>query len=186
MIVSTHIVALQYSIVLVLVMVAAFTDVWKGLIYNWLTLPAIVIGLGLSVYQNGWAGAVASFFGILIGGGTLFIPFSFGVMGGGDVKLMAAIGALMGPLFTVETLIVSILVGGCTGMVLMIARGKLLPTLTWYLGCLKTFARVIFFKGTVFSLPKSPEVGTAPFGVSILVGAGVAFYYDVLACIRLW
>lgn len=181
MIVPAQIVALQQSILLLLVLVAALTDVWKGLIYNWLTLPVILIGLVLATYQGGWAGTAASIFGVFIGGGLLFIPFIFGAMGGGDVKLMAAIGALMGPYFTLETLVVSILAGGCMGLVLMIARGKLLPTLKWYTGCLKAFFMVISYKGTAFSLPKSPEVGTAPFGVSILIGAAVAFRYDVLA-----
>ena len=99
---------------------------------------------------------------------------------------MAAIGALMGPHFALETVVVSILAGGCMGVVLMIARGKLLPTLKWYLGCLKAFFMVIFYKGTAFSLPKSPEVGTAPFAVSILIGTAVAFRYDVLAYVRYW
>ncbi len=173
--------ALQHIIALIALLVAAVTDIRKGLIYNWLTLPAIVVGLLLSTWQGGWSGLGVSFLGILVGGGVLFMPFCFGVMGGGDVKLMAAIGALLGVEFVSETLLASILIGGLTGFGLMIVRGKLKPTLKWYMGCLKAFWRTMMYKGIVFILPKSPEVGTAPFGVSILVGAVFAYYFDLLS-----
>ncbi len=180
------VVALQHLISLIVLFVAAVTDVRKGLIYNWLTLPAIVVGLLLSIWQSGWAGLGMSFLGLLVGGGVLFIPFFFGVMGGGDVKLMAAIGALMGVEFVSETLLASILVGGLTGLGLMIVRGKLKPTLKWYVACLKALWKTMMYKGIAFISPKSPEVGTAPFGVSILIGAFFAYYFDIISYVRPW
>ncbi len=176
---------LQHFIVLAVLLAAVATDVRKGLIYNWLTIPATIVGLLLAVFQSGWSGLGLSLLGILIGGGGLFLPFFFGIMGGGDVKLMAAVGALMGPGFVGETLFASILAGGVVGLGLMIVRGKLKPTLSWYTGCLKAFWGHVIYKGVAITLPKSPEVGTAPFGVNIFIGALVAHYFDVLECFRL-
>jgi prepilin peptidase CpaA len=177
------IVVLRNYILLTVVIVSAVTDVRKGLIYNWLTLPAIVVGLVISTWQSGWIGFAMSFLGILIGGGALFIPFCFGIMGGGDVKLMAAIGAFMGPRFVSEALLVSIMAGGIIGFGLMIVRGKLKPTLVWYMGCLKSIGRALIYRGIVFAFPQSPEVGTAPFAVSILIGCIISHYFSVLSCV---
>ncbi len=163
---------------------AVATDIRKGLIYNWLTVPAIFAGLLLAVWQSGWAGLGLSLLGMLIGGGGLFLPFYWRMMGGGDVKLMAAVGALMGPCFVGETLLASILVGGVMGFGLMIVRGKLKPTLVWYAGCLKAFWCSAFYKGLSLILPRSPEVGTAPFGINIFIGALCAEFFDVLAWVR--
>jgi prepilin peptidase CpaA len=171
----------QAYITLAVAAVAAATDVRKGLVYNWLTLPAILLGIGLSIFQEGWTGLGLSILGMVLGGGALLIPFCLGGMGGGDVKLMAAIGAIMGPLFVGETLLVSILAGGIMALGLMIIRGKLIPTLIWYGGCLKTIGRTLLYQGTALTFPKSPEAGTAPFAVSIFIGVVVSHYFNVLS-----
>jgi prepilin peptidase CpaA len=181
-----NVVVLQNLLLLTAVIIAAATDVRKGLVYNWLTIPGIFAGLAISAWQGGWAGLGLSFLGILVGGGALFLLFYFEIMGGGDVKLMAVIGALMGPSFVIETLLVSIMAGGVIGFCLMIIRGKLKPTLVWYVECLKAIGRAVLYKGIALTFPKNPEVGTAPFAVSILIGVVLVRYFDVLGFVRFW
>ena len=53
-------------------------------------------GLALHFAQNGWLGVWHSALGALIGFGVFLIFFLMGGMGGGDVKLMAGFGALLG------------------------------------------------------------------------------------------
>ena len=162
------------------VTIAAVTDVRKGLIYNWLTIPALLLGFVLSAWYQGWAGLGLSTLGMIIGGGVLFVPFFYNAMGGGDVKLMAAIGAIMGPKFAIESLLASILVGGVVGFAVMLIRGKIKPTFAWYGKVSVNFMRSIMYRGVIFNLPPSPKVGTFPFGVSILAGVLITYHFDFL------
>ena len=171
----------QAALTLFVVACASVTDVWKGMIYNWLTLPALVLGVGLAAIHQGWTGFGLSILGVCVGGGVSLIPFVYGLLGGGDVKLLAALGAIMGPVFIGETLLIATLAGGIVGLGLMFARGKIVPTLVWYWGCLHGMFRFLFYKGTALMLPDCPKAGTAPFAVCIAIGALVAYYYDVLS-----
>ena len=76
--------------------VAAVTDGRRGVIPNWLTLPPLVIGpLGYLLFED-WQAALSSIVGIFICGLIPYLLFRLGSMGGGDVKLMAAVGAFVG------------------------------------------------------------------------------------------
>lgn len=173
----------QLVITSVVIVCAIITDLRKGMIYNWLTLPALVIGLGLAGIERGWTGLGLSVLGMLIGGGVSYIPFAFRLLGGGDVKLLAALGAITGPIFIGETLFVSVLAGGAIGFGVMLVRGKFRPTILWYWGCLTALFRFLFYKGMTLSFPESPDVGETPFAVSICVGVVCAYYYDILGLI---
>lgn len=176
---------LQY-ITLAVLLVAAFTDLRNGLIYNWLTLPAIMIGICLAAWQGGLAGFGNSLLGILVGGGALLPLFASGAMGAGDVKLMAAVGALQGPVFAGETLIMAILIGGAAGIGLLVLQGKLVTFLKWYVQSMASFFKAVFYRGINLALPKSPGFGSAPFALSILLGAVSAYFYDVFYYFRIW
>jgi len=78
----------------------AITDARSGRIPNMLTLPAIVGGLLLNAALHGPYGAVASAAGVLVAGGVpalLHRVTRGAAIGGGDVKLFGALGALLGP-----------------------------------------------------------------------------------------
>lgn len=83
-------------ILIILLLTASFFDAKEKRIPNFLTFPVIFTGLILNIIMNGLDGITFSFYGFLIGLAIFFIPFALGLMGAGDVKLMAAIGALMG------------------------------------------------------------------------------------------
>ena len=102
-----------------------------------LTLPAIVIGFVVSVIfpqihgQGSWTGgAVQSLIGILVGGGFLYLAGTLAewvlkkeAMGGGDVKLLAAIGAVLGWQGVLWTIFVSSFVGSVVGIYLRWKKG---------------------------------------------------------------
>ncbi len=173
-------VQLQAGVTLAVTACAVITDVREGKIYNWLTLPALVAGLGLAGMQQGWTGLGLSIIGLLIGVVLPFISFALGALGGGDVKLLGAIGALMGPVFICETLLAAVLAGGVISFAVMLVRSKVEPTLTWYWGCITAVITCLVFKETRPALPKSPDAGTIPCALSICAGVFCAFYYDVL------
>ena len=99
-----------YSIFFVMILVATMTDFETGLIPDQITLPGMLLGLALSVTGHGhfeqglwYQKILASTAGLLAGGGILILVgwlgklvFRKDAMGGGDVKLLAMIGAFVG------------------------------------------------------------------------------------------
>lgn len=78
------------SIVLV---VAAVIDGWMLKVPNWITFPLIASGWVYSFAHGGLPGLGWSFLGSFVGLMLLFVLYSVGGMGAGDVKLLAGIGA---------------------------------------------------------------------------------------------
>jgi prepilin peptidase CpaA len=86
-----------YAALLATSLIAAITDLRTGLIPNRLTVPVLVLAIAGHGLALGWDGACLALLGALICGATPFLFHRLGAMGGGDVKLFAAIGALVGP-----------------------------------------------------------------------------------------
>jgi prepilin peptidase CpaA len=91
--------------------VATATDLRSRRIPNWLVLPFLVIGIAVDGWRQGWYGIGQSFAGI--GVGALVYGFCAwkGGMGMGDVKLVASIGAWVGP----RQLFLAMLISGMAG-----------------------------------------------------------------------
>jgi prepilin peptidase CpaA len=124
----------RHTVLLALLVVSAYTDVAKGKLYNYVTLPAAVAGLVLNYWLGGvWGGSlfkpslVASLIGFGVGGGILLWPYLKGGIGAGDLKLMAAVGALgaMERFYTVHALFYASLVGAGMALAVLIWRGRL-------------------------------------------------------------
>jgi prepilin peptidase CpaA len=115
---------LDIIIVLVFVALTAVTDVWKFKVYNALTLPLLCSGLIYHGLVGGTPEFTGSFLGALFGFGVLLAFYVMGGMGGGDVKLMAAVGAWLGMPQTFYVFIASSLAAGCYALCLMFAHGK--------------------------------------------------------------
>jgi prepilin peptidase CpaA len=94
----------------IFVALCAITDVRERRIPNLLSGCAVVGGTLINAWYGGGAGALASLAGIALGGGLLLAPFALGGVGAGDVKMMGALGALLGPRLA--------LLGGLLGMAL--------------------------------------------------------------------
>lgn len=118
------------AVVLLVVAVAcAVTDLWKGKIYNAITYPAMAIGVVLSVWQHGVSGIWIALGGFAVGFLPALILFQLGGMGGGDVKLLGAIGAIAGAIAATETLILAFLVGGLLSIGKLVWHGQLFSSL---------------------------------------------------------
>ena len=75
----------------------AVCDVRGARIPNWLTYGSLLAGFAVRAVW-GWAGVKGGLIGLLAGGGIFYLLFLLGGMGGGDVKLMAAVGTWAGGL----------------------------------------------------------------------------------------
>ena len=92
--------------------VATFTDLRSRRIPNWLVLPFLLIGIGVSSSLHGWPGLGHSLSGVALGAAVYGFLAYMGGMGMGDVKLVAAIGAWIGPSQLFFALFVTAIVGG--------------------------------------------------------------------------
>ena len=75
---------------------ACIDDLRRRQISNWIPGSAFLSGLVLQTAQHGWRGTGSALLGTLAGAGVFLIFYLLGGMGGGDVKLMAGFGALLG------------------------------------------------------------------------------------------
>lgn len=108
---------------LAVVVVAAWTDVRDGKVYNWLTYPAALAGLCLNAaLRPPGLGLSQAALGLLVGFVPLFLAYAAGGLGGGDVKLTAAVGAFLGPWAMLYALLYSFLAGALCCLLLIVAR----------------------------------------------------------------
>lgn len=111
------------------VLIAAGTDIRKREIPNWLTFGAILAGLVAHPALSGWAGLKLSVVGFLVAA-LIFLPlFALRFLGGGDVKLMGAIGALAGTDGLLVVFLLDALLAGLAAIVLIVVRGRVRQTL---------------------------------------------------------
>ncbi len=147
--------------------VAVYLELKESRIPNWLTLTGMSIGLLLG-YLPGGLTFPASLLGLCVGFGFLFLFYVFGGIGGGDVKLMGAVGALLGGNVVGHALFYTAVIGGFMAVTVLIWRGGL------WLGVRRGVMRL--FKGK--RLPESPDdttpAATVPYGLAIAAGSLLA------------
>ncbi|HEX5351857.1 MAG TPA: prepilin peptidase [Trichococcus sp.] len=116
-------------LLLVLILASGFWDLKERKIPNKVTFTGILIGILFNVFTGGFPGLLQSLIGLVAGLAIFFLPFAMGGMGAGDVKLMGAIGALMGWRFSLVTAMYSALVGGLMVLGYLLYKRKLRDTL---------------------------------------------------------
>lgn len=101
---------------------ATVTDVRSREIPNWLSLAALVGGLAGNLALSGWAGLGSGLLGALVGFGVFYVRYRFFGMGGGDVKLMAGFGAILGVEKAVLGILLSAALGGILALGFLLVR----------------------------------------------------------------
>jgi len=153
--------------------ICAFSDLATGKIFNQITYPAAVLGLVLAAVAGADAGGLAGGFhelgqhalGFAVGFIPFFVVFLFRGMGGGDVKLMGAAGAIMGYPLIAGGLFHTVLVGGVIAVSVMLWKGVLWRGIRNSLWTVVTWALPMKTQG--LNPANSQRV---PFGVAIALG----------------
>ena len=104
-------------------------DVKSRRIPNFITLPGFVFGLALHLILGGWRQLLTSFAAGMICGLIFLVFYIAGGMGAGDVKLMAAMGAIGGLPHVVYLLSLTAIAGGVMALGLALVRGRLQQTI---------------------------------------------------------
>lgn len=119
---TSHAIVLQ-SYTVAVALFAAVMDVRSRRIPNWFTLPTFAGALLLQVTIGGLHALALSFVASLLAGSLFLVLFLAGGMGGGDVKLIAAIAAGIGLSNTGALLALTALCGGVMALVVIVWHG---------------------------------------------------------------
>jgi len=160
-------------------LVAGFLDARDERIPNWLTLPGMAVALGLAFTLGGLPQALLAITGCLLCGGipgAAFFATRGRAMGGGDVKIWALLGLLLGPGLGLAALLSSL----CLLCLFSLIREAYLGR-TWQL--LKSILR------TTLGRTQKAELAltTMRFGPAIAAGTLLATYPELLSELgKLW
>jgi prepilin peptidase CpaA len=113
---------------LALLIWAALVDLRSRRIPNWLTFTLALSGLAINATGFGPTSGIDAFWGFCLGFGLPLVLFILGALGGGDVKLLAGVGAWMGPATVLSVFAIAAVVGAVIVLVQALAqrRGKIL------------------------------------------------------------
>jgi prepilin peptidase CpaA len=107
---------------LIVAVVACVVDLRTQRIPNVLTFGASAIALAYYVATAGFHGLGQSAAGWLVGAVVFIVPFALGGLGGGDVKLLAALGAWIGPRDALWLALYTGVAGGVLAVVVAVAH----------------------------------------------------------------
>jgi prepilin peptidase CpaA len=145
--------------------VAAVTDLRSRRIPNWLTLPALLSGMLANTLIYGWRGVAQSGKGVLLGV-VLLLPFVLlHSLGMGDLKLVIASGAILGPSDLITVLLLQVILAGIIAVAVIVRTGRVSQTIHnigHILGSLLAFR----MPGQAVSLD-NPQASKIPFGVAM-------------------
>ena len=117
---------ISFIVLPVLFALAIYGEVLKRRIPNYLTLAGMAFGLVAALIESGVPGLKDAAIGLLVGGGV-FLPFCLlGLVGGGDMKLMAATGAIIGYPLVLRALTDTCIAGGLLAVGIAAWNGTLL------------------------------------------------------------
>ncbi|MFN7996049.1 MAG: A24 family peptidase [Bryobacteraceae bacterium] len=167
------------------VLVAAITDMRWRRIPNWLTAGTVVLGFllnALVTYPAPMEGVWLSLKGFALAFALNLGMYALRMTGAGDVKLMAAIGALVGCSDFVGIFLLNAAIGGVLAILLVAAKGRVRQTL-WNVGYM--VGELMRWRAPYLSREQlnvnSPKALTLPRAVPIFLGV-LAF----LALARVW
>jgi prepilin peptidase CpaA len=110
------------------VVAATIVDLRTRRIPNALTATMAGVGIGLAAAGLSGISVGAALAGILVGFALMMPGHLLGATGAGDVKLMAAVGAIVGPGLTVTAFLFTAIAGGVLAVVVAVRRRRLAAT----------------------------------------------------------
>jgi prepilin peptidase CpaA len=156
----------------VVVTIAVYTDLRFRKIPDSLTVPAAALGLILNALGGGWHGLLFSSIGLVVGIAIFIIPFALRGMGGGDVKLMGALGALLGGFAIVSIALYTMLLGGVLAVIMALYNHQLGSSLSRVTIVLR---KLVPFIDRSRNLDKSSSL-RLPYGLAIGGGTALLFF----------
>ena len=147
---------------------AALIDMRTRRIPNEITAAMTGIGIGLAASGSGGINIGASLAGLALGLLFMMPGYAMGATGAGDVKLMGAVGALVGPSMVLSAFLCTSLAGGVLAIIVAASRQRLTQTMT-------ATGRLIAAPGSVPKEIKGAQAASRfAYGPAIAIGSLVA------------
>ena len=138
------------AIVIGIGLAACVTDLRSRRIPNILTFGAALAAFAYGAVTGGLSGLGSALLGWLIGAAVFFVPFALGGLGGGDVKLLGALGAWLGPVGAIWVGLYTGIAGGVMAIAVALASG--------YFKRAMSNVKLLFMHWRVFGLRPLSEV----------------------------
>ncbi len=163
---SLYLVSTFFLIPLAIVII--YHDVRYRRIPNPFVLATLIGGVSMNLILAGLPGLISSLSGCGLAFILMFMLHVFGAMGAGDVKLFAAIGAVIGAKLVVPTFVIVVLTGGLLAVVSMVRSGMVVTTMH---RVLQIFVGMLpGWQMPKFAVPTDRRY-TIPYGVAITLGS---------------
>jgi len=135
----------------------------------------MTLGVVYYTWMNGTEGFLYSVEGIGVGVVVLILPYILGGMGAGDIKLMGAVGSLLGPKGVFTAFLFTAIIGGIYALLVLVLSRNLRNTVKRYGTMLKTFV----LTQTMIYIPPSREEMKPRlcYGVAIALGTILSVFY---------
>ena len=159
--------SLLITVAVIYLLAICAIDTFLSKIPNFCNLALLLAGLIYNFHQAGLAGLFDSLAGLVVGMSLLLIPYFLGGMGGGDVKAMAALGALLGPMAIFQMFLYVGLAGGLLAVLHYLFQGNLFQKVSG------TGRALLVFAGTQDSQcirPAASEKLRFPYAAAISIG----------------
>jgi len=160
--------AIKLAVLIPLALTVIYHDVKYRRIPNMVVLSALVAGLVINTMVGGLPGLGNSALGFAVAFIPMLLLHIFGAMGAGDVKLMGAVGSILGVGLMPVTLVLVVMVGGVLAVFTTLRAGTMFSTLH---GVLRIFVGIL----PGWEMPRfamAPDRRhTIPYGVAIMVGS---------------
>lgn len=154
---------------------AMVTDLRSHKIPNWLSYPVVFLSILSYSAANGLNGLLFSAEGLGLGLAVLMPFYIFGGMGAGDVKLMGAVGAALGPGHLLGAFVCTAFAGGVYSSILLLSRGGSKGLVSRIFAALHTMEPALLFPRLDQASPKT----TMCYGVAIAVGTLAYTFFAV-------
>ncbi len=155
---------------------AAVIDGLKLRVPNWLTFHFVIGGLAFAVWSGGASGLLWATGGAALGLALLLPLYAIGGMGSGDVKLLAGVGAWMGPSLTLGAFVATAITGGLMALAMVAWSGRYARHWSMF----QTIGHEILTVRDPASLSekaaaRKPSMMLLPYGIPITVGS-IAYF----------
>jgi len=159
------------SVMVPMILLASWIDYRQHRVPNWLNAALMASGMVVQTTLFGWTGLQAAFLGLLVGLGLLILPWLMNLMGAGDVKMLAGIGAWLGPKLVFWSFVYGAVIGGVIGLVMILVARRARPALVNLANLVaKCSSRQAAFSEMGSVRQMGEQAHLLPYGVPLMLG----------------